>query len=238
MQKPFNFKSAIGLAAQSIAQTLHNPKKIDLTIAEIDKALKFLSTPIHSQRPNPATALTTATNKNHQNLTKAEQAHSAGLMRVNHVGEICAQALYQAQTHSTKNPQLKAFFQQAAQEETDHLAWTAERLKQLQSRPSFLNPVWYAGAYAIGCIAGKLGDTTSLSFLSETEKQVENHLSTHLDKLPINDLSSRAIVEQMKMDEAEHHHNAKKLGATKLPLCVRWGMQTMAKVMTMMAYRF
>lgn len=145
-------------------------------------------------------------------LTPAERAHAAGLMRVNHVGEVCAQALYQAQKLSARSPTLKAAFEQAAREEEDHLAWTARRLAALDSRPSLLNPLWYAGALAIGLAAGRLGDKVSLGFMAETERQVEHHLDSHLDALPPADVESRAIVEQMRTDEIAHAKSAADLG--------------------------
>ncbi|QBQ96604.1 2-polyprenyl-3-methyl-6-methoxy-1,4-benzoquinone monooxygenase [Paraburkholderia pallida] len=169
-------------------------------------------------------------------LTPAECAHAAGLMRVNHVGEVCAQALYQAQKLSARSPTLKAAFDQAAREEEDHLAWTARRLEALDSRPSLLNPLWYAGALAIGLAAGRLGDKISLGFMAETERQVEHHLDSHLDALPPADVESRAIVEQMRTDEIAHAKSATDLGGVDLPLPVRSLMRAASKIMTRTAY--
>ncbi|MDR3098886.1 MAG: 2-polyprenyl-3-methyl-6-methoxy-1,4-benzoquinone monooxygenase [Paraburkholderia sp.] len=169
-------------------------------------------------------------------LTPAERAHAAGLMRVNHVGEVCAQALYQAQKLSARSPALKAAFEQAAREEEDHLAWTARRLEALDSRPSLLNPLWYAGALAIGLAAGRLGDKISLGFMAETERQVEHHLDSHLDALPPADAESRAIVEQMRTDEIAHAKSATDLGGVELPLPVRSLMRVASKIMTRTAY--
>jgi 3-demethoxyubiquinol 3-hydroxylase len=169
-------------------------------------------------------------------LTAAERSHAAALMRVNHVGEVCAQALYQAQKLATRSPTLKASFEQAAREEEDHLAWTARRLEALDSRPSLLNPLWYAGAMAIGLAAGRLGDKVSLGFMAETERQVEHHLDSHLDALPPADLASRAIVEQMRTDEIAHAKSATDLGGIELPLPVRSLMRLASKVMTRTAY--
>nr|WP_321893359.1 2-polyprenyl-3-methyl-6-methoxy-1,4-benzoquinone monooxygenase [Paraburkholderia tropica] len=169
-------------------------------------------------------------------LTAAERSHAAGLMRVNHVGEVCAQALYQAQKIATRSPSLKAAFEHAAQEEEDHLAWTARRLEALDSRPSLLNPLWYAGALAIGFAAGRLGDRVSLGFMAETERQVEHHLDSHLDALPPADLESRAIVEQMRTDEIAHARSATDLGGIELPLPMRSLMRAASKVMTRTAY--
>jgi 3-demethoxyubiquinol 3-hydroxylase len=169
-------------------------------------------------------------------LTPAERAHAAGLMRVNHVGEVCAQALYQAQKLATRSPALKAAFTQAALEEEDHLAWTARRLQALDSRPSLLNPLWYAGAMAIGFAAGRFGDKVSLGFMAETERQVEHHLDSHLDSLPPADIESRAVVEQMRTDEISHAKSATDAGGIELPFPVRTLMRAASKVMTRTAY--
>jgi len=161
---------------------------------------------------------------------------SAALMRVNHVGEVCAQALYQAQALSTRDPALKAHFEAAARDETDHLAWTEQRLRELGGRTSLLNPLWYAGAFGIGLAAGRVGDRISLGFVVETERQVEQHLDSHLSRLPADDAGSRAIVEQMRDDEARHALEAERAGALPLPLPVRWLMRGAAKVMTTTAH--
>jgi ubiquinone biosynthesis monooxygenase Coq7 len=153
------------------------------------------------------------------------------------VGEVCAQALYTAQAFATKNEALRAHFQKASAEETNHLAWTEQRLKELGERPSWLNPLWYAGAFGIGLLAGKLGDKVSLGFVVETENQVEAHLDSHLNRLPAGDHASRAIVAQMKDDEARHALDAKELGAIDLPPPVRGLMTAAAKVMTTVAHR-
>ncbi|KND58428.1 2-octaprenyl-3-methyl-6-methoxy-1,4-benzoquinol hydroxylase [Candidatus Paraburkholderia schumanniana] len=169
-------------------------------------------------------------------LTEKERAHSAGLMRVNHVGEVCAQALYQAQKLATRSPELKASFEQAAREEEDHLAWTSKRLKDLESRPSLLNLLWYAGALAIGFVAGRFGDRASLGFMAETERQVEHHLDGHMKTLPVNDHASRAIVEQMRLDESAHAAAAIGAGGGEMPFPVRAMMRAASKVMTTTAY--
>jgi ubiquinone biosynthesis monooxygenase Coq7 len=169
-------------------------------------------------------------------LTLAEKRHAAGLMRVNHVGEICAQALYQAQKLTARSDTLRRGFEHAAREEEDHLAWTAERLTELDSRPSLLNPLWYAGALAIGMVAGRFGDKVSLGFMAETERQVERHLDGHLGSLPANDVASRAIVEQMRDDEAGHAHAAVAAGGVDLPLPIRSLMRAASGVMTRTAY--
>jgi ubiquinone biosynthesis monooxygenase Coq7 len=161
---------------------------------------------------------------------------SGALMRVNHVGEVCAQALYHAQSLTARDPALRQQFEVAAREETDHLAWTQQRLGELGDRPSLLNPLWYAGAFTIGLLAGRAGDATSLGFVVETERQVERHLEGHLERLPAQDRASLAIVEQMKADEARHAAAASAAGAHELPAPVRWAMRAAARVMTTTAH--
>jgi ubiquinone biosynthesis monooxygenase Coq7 len=170
-------------------------------------------------------------------LNEAERREAAALMRVNHVGEVCAQALYTGQALACRDPELKARLKQASQEETDHLAWTLQRLEELRDRPSLLNPLWYAGAFAIGYAAGKLGDPVSLGFVVETERQVEAHLDGHLERLPAQDAASRAIVEQMKADEIAHADMALRAGAVELPTPVKGLMRAAARVMTTVAHR-
>lgn len=169
-------------------------------------------------------------------LNPEEKRRAAALMRVNHVGEVCAQALYSAQSLSTNDPALKKQFDHAAREETDHLAWTQGRLDELGARPSLLNPLWYAGAFGLGLIAGRLGDRTSLGFVVETERQVEAHLQSHLDRLPATDHASRAIVAQMKIDESAHAAQAVQAGGADLPAPVRGLMKAASRVMTTTAY--
>jgi len=169
-------------------------------------------------------------------LAPGEARRSAALMRVNHVGEVCAQALYTAQALATRDPVLRAHFERASDEESDHLAWTAERLRELGDRPSLLNPLWYAGAFAFGLLAGRLGDRVSLGFVVETERQVEAHLQSHLDRLPPGDHASRAIVAQMKDDEAAHAALAQQAGAAALPAPAKTLMRAAAKVMTTTAH--
>lgn len=177
----------------------------------------------------------------HIALTESERRHAAGLMRVNHVGEVCAQALYSAQALMAKTDAQRSMFEHAAREETDHLAWTAKRLNELNARTSLLNPLWYAGSFALGLLAGKLGDRASLGFVVETERQVEAHLASHLVNdvrgLPANDLVSRAIAAQMQQDEAAHGLAAKEAGAVEMPAFVKAAMGAAAKVMTTTAYR-
>ncbi|MBC7957177.1 MAG: 2-polyprenyl-3-methyl-6-methoxy-1,4-benzoquinone monooxygenase [Cytophagales bacterium] len=203
---------------------------IDDWLNAADGALRTLAGANRAARAAPQPGL-------EQPTLDADQARlSASLMRVNHVGEVCAQALYNAQLLATRDPVLRASFQQAAREETDHLAWTHQRLRELNARPSLLNPLWYAGSFGIGWLAGRLGDRVSLGFVVETEAQVEQHLASHLDRLPVNDLTSRAIVQQMKEDEAHHGAQAQQAGAAKLPAPVRWAMRAAAKVMTTTAH--
>jgi 3-demethoxyubiquinol 3-hydroxylase len=161
---------------------------------------------------------------------------SAALMRVNHVGEVCAQALYTAQALGTRNPEMRDRLRAAARDETDHLAWTQQRLNELGGRTSVLNPLWYAGAFGLGLVAGRAGDAWSLGFVVETERQVERHLDGHLQRLPASDAASRAIVEQMKKDEARHAQTAQAAGAATLPAPLRWGMRLAGRIMTTTAH--
>ena len=170
-------------------------------------------------------------------LSATDKAQAGALMRVNHVGEVCAQALYTAQALVTGNEALRAQFKQASLEETDHLAWTSQRLAELGARPSLLNPLWYAGAFGLGLLAGRLGDRVSLGFVVETENQVEAHLQSHMSRLPAHDHASRAIVAQMKDDEARHAVDARRAGAQELPAPVKMLMAAAAKVMTTVAQR-
>jgi len=202
----------------------------DTFITGVDRALRTVMGVAVPSRPNPGQHAADGL------LSAAEQRHSAGLMRVNHVGEVCAQALYDAQGQFSSNERLRQQFALAAREEEDHLAWTAERLRELNSRPSLLNPLWYAGAYALGALAAKLGDARSLGFVVETERQVEAHLVSHLEKLPVQDAKSRAIVAQMVTDEVAHGEAAHSLGAAETPWPARGAMRTMARAMTTVAY--
>ena len=170
-------------------------------------------------------------------LSAAEKAQAGALMRVNHVGEVCAQALYTAQALATKNEALRAHFKRASAEESNHLAWTRQRLDELGARSSLLNPLWYAGAFGLGLLAARLGDRVSLGFVVETENQVEAHLQSHLTLLPANDHASRAIVAQMKADEARHALDARQAGAIEMPQAVKYLMKAAAKIMTTVAHR-
>jgi ubiquinone biosynthesis monooxygenase Coq7 len=203
---------------------------LDHLIVGFDKALRVVGGVAKAGRPNPGVAAPDC------ELNAQEHRHSAGLMRVNHVGEVCAQALYDAQGRRASTQAMRAQFAQSGREEEDHLAWTAERLAELGSQPSLLNPLWYAGAYALGTVASRLGDAVSLGFVVETERQVEAHLNSHLDELPPHDAKSRAIVTQMRDDEIEHGAKAEAMGAAEMPLPVKAAMRAMAKVMTTTAY--
>lgn len=169
-------------------------------------------------------------------MSQSDRSAAAALMRVNHVGEICAQALYEAQALGSSDPRLREAFGDAAREETDHLAWTESRIRELGGRTSLLNPLWYGGAFAIGLVAARMGDRASLGFMAETEKQVEQHLRGHLDRLPVADTASRAIVDQMRIDEARHGQTAADLGGIDLPLPAKMAMRVAAKVMTTTAH--
>jgi len=206
-------------------------KTIDQVISSADNALRTLAGAVHAARPNPGDGTPEAP------LDDAERRLTGSLMRVNHVGEVCAQALYQAQALTASEPALRAQMAQAAREEVDHLAWTQQRLAEVGDRVSLLNPLWYAGAFALGLIAGRFGDRVSLGFVVETERQVEQHLASHLDRLPPADARSRAIVQQMKEDEAQHAAGAEQAGGIPLPLPVRWAMRGAAKLMTVTAHR-
>ena len=204
---------------------------IDQAIVEFDKALRTVFASARSVRPVPGEDIPDA------EMSDAERAHAAALMRVNHVGEVCAQALYRGQSIMSRDPAIRDTLRQASQEETEHLAWTERRIAELGGRKSLLNPLWYGGALAIGMLAGRFGDRWNLGFLAETERQVEHHLKGHLDTLPLADLRSRAIVEQMKVDEAEHADTAVRLGAHDLPAPAKAVMKAAAQVMTTLTYR-
>jgi ubiquinone biosynthesis monooxygenase Coq7 len=203
---------------------------LDKLIIDADKALRVVSGVVQASRPSPAQSLAEAA------MSDAEKKHSAGLMRVNHVGEICAQALYDAQGRFSKTPEVKAQLAHAGIEEEDHLAWTAQRLHELGSHTSFLTPLWYVGSYTLGTLAALAGDKQSLGFVSETERQVEDHLTGHLQDLPVQDSKSRAVVEQMRVDEIAHGAAARALGGTEMPMPVKAGMKALSKVMTTVAY--
>jgi 3-demethoxyubiquinol 3-hydroxylase len=205
---------------------------LDKLIIEFDKGLKTLTASAHSVRPHPDQAISEA----HDDLTADEKRHSASLMRVNHCGEVCAQALYNGQALTAKNPQTVIALTQASKEETEHLAWCENRIQALGGHTSFLNPIWYASSFAIGAIAGVLGDRWNLGFLAETERQVGKHLQHHLAVLPSKDVKSRAILEQMTIDEAAHADTAINLGGAELPAPIKAAMQGMSSIMTKVTY--
>lgn len=202
----------------------------DKLIIGFDSALRTLLVPAQTIRKTPGS------DNSENELTNTEKELSTALMRVNHVGEVCAQALYQGQSLTARNEEVQKTLMKAAREETEHLAWTEQRIHELGGRKSFLNPLWYGGSFAIGCVAGLLGDKWNLGFLAETERQVEEHLSSHLQKLPIHDEKSRAIVMQMKIDEASHATMALSHGGAELPVPVKVAMKFSSKIMTQTAY--
>ncbi len=203
---------------------------LDAVILEVDRALRTLFAPARSVRPFPDAVVPDG------EMSQEERRHSAALMRVNHVGEVCAQALYQGQALTCRDRALRAELQRASDEEVEHLAWTGRRIADLGGRTSLLNPLWYGGALAIGLVAGKIGDRWNLGFLAETERQVEAHLAAHLESLPTQDAKSRAVVAQMKEDECAHAEMAVRLGAAELPAPAKVAMRAAAKVMTRTAY--
>lgn len=202
----------------------------DAFIVELDRALRTVLGVGAAERASPALAL------DEPILDDGERRHAAALMRVNHCGEVCAQALYQGQALASGNATLKDELASAAREEADHLAWSAQRIRELGGRTSFLNPLWYAGSVALGYAAGKLGDAWNLGFLAETEKQVEEHLRGHLDRLSPRDETTRAVIETMRREEAGHARTAESLGARELPEPVKRSMRLAARLMTNLSY--
>jgi ubiquinone biosynthesis monooxygenase Coq7 len=204
---------------------------LDRMIVNFDRTLRTLAGAHSAGRPSPAVGI--------PECEQDEQARveAAALMRVNHVGEICAQALYQGQALTARAPENRAALEQAAREERDHLVWSAQRIEELGGRTSLLTPLWYAGSLALGAAAGALGDRWSLAFLAETEQQVEEHLSGHLQRLPAADRRTRAVVEAMRVDEVKHRDSAVALGAAELPAPAKAAMRVMAKVMTTVSHR-
>ncbi len=204
---------------------------LDRLLAGIERALETVAGSPEAGRAPPAEAF------DESDMDDAERRHAAGLMRINHTGEVCAQALYDGQAALARSKENRAHLLHAADEETDHLAWCAERLKELDSRPSLLNPLWYAGSYVIGAAAALAGDPVSLGFVVETERQVEAHLEEHLDRLPPQDERSRAILTQMQADEVRHAHEAKVRGGVDLPFPIPGLMHLSSMVMKTVAYR-
>jgi len=206
-------------------------RPLDAVLEVADAALRTLFAKPHATRATPLPTVPPG------ELNETERCEAGALMRVNHVGEVCAQALYTAQAAVTKDQALRSHFSDAAREETDHLAWTRQRLDELGARPSLLNPVWYLGALGIGMIAGRLGDPLSLGFVAETERQVEAHLDGHLDRLPPGDTASRTVINQMKLDEARHAAQAWSAGAAELPAPAKALMRLASRLMTTVAHR-
>ena len=215
------------------ARPLREPSNLDRLLAEADRALRTVFAPAETpDRVNPGQTF------GRVNLSEADRQHVAGLMRINHAGEVCAQALYYGQAAVARDPEVRAHLTQAAREEGDHLAWCEARLHELGSRPSVLNPLWYAGAFSIGASAGLIGDRLSLGFVVETERQVESHLGEHLTRLPPGDERTRAILEQMQSDEIAHGAAAQARGAMDLPWPLPQLMQVAADTLRAVAYRF
>lgn len=205
---------------------------LDRMVLGADRVLRTVAGQLPAQRPSPAARI-----REPETLGAEERDHAAGLMRVNHTGEVCAQALYEGQSLTARNPATRRMLRRAAQEETDHLAWCAERLTALEARPSVLNPAWYAASYALGAAAGLAGDRVSLGFVHATEDRVVHHLDRHAEQLPEGDARSRAIVEQMRADEARHGATALEAGGEEFPQRVRNAMALVSKLMTLTAYR-
>jgi len=203
---------------------------LDRLIDGLDQALRTVAGAYHSQRPNPAGDLTDTVG------APSDRQHVAALMRINHSGEVAAQALYAGQALTARGAATQASMIEAAQEETDHLAWCADRIEELGGRKSILNPIWYAASFSIGALAGLAGDKVSLGFVAETEKQVGRHLDSHLAQLPVDDARTRAILKQMSIDEARHGQNAAAAGGSELPSPIRALMNLTSKVMTRTAY--
>ncbi|MEJ7138954.1 2-polyprenyl-3-methyl-6-methoxy-1,4-benzoquinone monooxygenase [Amphibiibacter pelophylacis] len=231
---------AAGGASRPEPRTLSG---LDPLLASVGRALQTIWGEVHSRTPRPLPPsvqpddLALAAMESDARLSPTDKALSGSLMRVNHVGEVCAQALYQAQALTARSPALRAQMLHAAEEEIDHLAWTQDRLRELGAHRSHLNPLWYAGSFALGLLAGRLGDARSLGFVIETERQVEAHLDEHMERLPPSDALSQAIVERMKADEARHADDALAAGGIPLPGPVKTAMRGMAKVMTVTAHR-
>ncbi len=215
---------------------------LESVLISADRALRAVFAPPQAARPTPtppaeATALRPgATAAESTSLSEQDTRQSAALMRVNHAGEVAAQALYHGQALLARDSRTRDWLLQAAREETDHLAWCEDRLRELESRPSFLAPVWYAGSFVIGAAAAALGDRVSLGFVAETERQVEGHIDSHLQRLPEHDSRSRAILESMRQDEIAHGERARAAGGAELPEPVKWAMRNTSRVMTITSY--
>ncbi len=211
---------------------ISNPTRfnVDRCVLEFDKVLRLILGEPVARRPSPAESIP------EENLNDEVRRHAAALMRVNHCGEVCAQALYQGQSLASSNENIKGALAKAAREEADHLAWSAQRVRELGGRLSLLNPLWYAGSLALGYAAGRLGERWNLGFLAETERQVEQHLQGHVEKLGGRDAKTRAVIESMQREEAGHRRTAETLGARELPEPARLGMRLAARLMTTLSY--
>jgi len=211
--------------------TTRNFNPIDRLLVNLDQAVRTLfGRPQTTERPNPAAGITET------ELSEKERGHIARLMRINHTGEVCAQALYQGQSVTARLPEVRRTMERSAREENDHLRWCETRIDQLGDRKSLLNPLWYAGSFAIGALAGLAGDKWSLGFVVEAERQVESHLNEHLDEIPITDKRTRAVLDEMKADEKHHAEVAKAAGGVSLPGPIKLAMRLAAKVMTRSVY--
>jgi ubiquinone biosynthesis monooxygenase Coq7 len=208
-----------------------NPSFVDTVVLGVDRVLKTLARPPRAERPSPGREVEDVS------LSETDTRHAAGLMRVNHTGEVCAQALYEGQALVARDGRVKASLLDAAREEEDHLAWCDERLDQLDSKPSVLNPLWYGLSYALGTATGLMGDKISLGFVAATEDQVCKHLESHLEELPVDDARSRVIVEQMHADEARHGTDARRAGGVEFPQPVKDVMTLISRLMTQTSYR-
>jgi ubiquinone biosynthesis monooxygenase Coq7 len=215
--------------------TMRKLSKLDSFLGNADQMLRTVSgNTQHAQRPTPSSNITVTTNT--QGMSQQKRKHIAALMRINHTGEVCAQALYKGQALAARSGELKSSMEQAANEEIDHLVWCEQRIKELDDHVSYLNPLWYAMSFSIGALAGAMGDTWSLGFVKETEDQVCKHLEEHLDQIPLEDSATRSILVQMKEDEAKHATMAKEEGARELPPAVKNTMSLVSKVMTRSTY--
>lgn len=223
--------------AQENTPWARRTSRLDAVLAELGRAVQVLDGSVSAGRPNPAGPLMSGAADASEALTSTEARHVAGLMRVNHVGEICAQALYRGQAAFCRDAAIHEVLLHAASEEVDHLVWCRQRLDELRSRPSILNPLWYLGSFSLGVVASRAGIPYNLGFMAETERQVEEHLEGHLGALPPQDVRSRRIVTQMRDDEIGHRTTAEHHGARGLPGPIRWAMRAMSRVMTVTAYR-
>lgn len=226
-------------AGSGNATYFRRPSVVDKVLTEFGRALHVLDGTLHASRSNPAGKMPLGDSGDAgAEMAPSEQRHAAGLMRVNHVGEICAQALYRGQAVFCRDAPTRKILLEAAAEEVDHLVWCNDRLVELSSRPSILNPLWYAGSFSLGLVASRAGKRHNLGFMAETERQVEEHLNGHLESLPKQDTRSRTIVAQMRDDEIMHRTTAEDHGASTLPLPIRLSMRLMSRIMTTTAYRF